>query len=60
MRWSQGRDRAPRGADECVDAVSERDAEARGTVAVEGRKLCAEIAHQEGRTRSLSVAIGIW
>ena len=59
MRGAKGRDRDPRGADERVDAVSERNAEARGAVAVEGRKLCAEIAHEEGRTRPLSVAIGI-
>ena len=51
--------RLARYADECVKAVRDGDAQAGRTVAVQGRKLCAEIAHEERRSRPLSVAIGI-
>ena len=48
-----------RHADERVKAVRDGDSEAGRAVAVQGCKLCAEIAHQKGRNRPLSVAIGI-
>jgi hypothetical protein len=40
-------DSASRHADERVKAVRDRDAQAGRAVAVQGRKLCAEIAHDE-------------
>ena len=51
--------RRPGCADERVKAVRDGNAEARRAVAVQRRKLCAEIAHEKGRNRPLSVAIGI-
>ena len=48
-----------RQADERMKAVRDGDSEAGRAVAVQGRKLCAEIAHEERRSRPLSVAIGI-
>jgi hypothetical protein len=48
-----------RHADERVKAVGEGDSKAGRTVTVQRRKLCAEIAHKERRSRPLSVAIGI-
>lgn len=51
--------RHPRRPYERMNAVRHRDSEAGRTVAIQGRKLCAEIAHQKGRDRPLSAAIGI-
>ena len=59
MRRAECRNSGPRGADERVHAVSKRNAEARRAVAVEGSKLCAEIAHEERLNRPLSAAIEI-
>ena len=59
MRGAKGRDSSPGGANERVDAVSEHNAEARGAIAVKGRKLCAEIAHEKGWNGPRSVAIFI-
>ena len=42
-----------------MKAVRDGDSEAGRAVTVQGRKLCAEIAHEERRNRPLSVAIGI-
>ncbi len=49
----------PRQADERMKAVRDGNSEAGGAITVQGRKLCAEIAHEERRSRPLSVAIGI-
>jgi hypothetical protein len=54
-----GANRLARHANERVKAVRDGDSEAGRAVTVQGRKLCAEIAHEERRNRPLSVAIGI-
>jgi hypothetical protein len=51
-------DSASRHADERARSVSDNGAEAGKAVAVERGKLCAEVAHDQRRTRPLSVAIG--
>jgi len=43
-----GADRLARHADERMKAVRDGDSEAGRTVAIQGRKLCAEIAHEKG------------
>jgi hypothetical protein len=59
MTRDDGADRASRHADKRASSVSDNGAEAGKAVAVERGKLCAEIAHDQRRTRPLSVATGI-
>jgi hypothetical protein len=53
------RERGPRRADERAKAVRDGDAEAGRAVAVERRKLCAEVANDERRNRPLPVVTRI-